>query len=871
MKKNLLIFLLGFMFSMAGISQDLDLTVSGYVFDLSNNYPDPVAGQTVTIVIDSTISGFSYQNDVITDTTGYYIDIISLPANTNQGMVSEITFDSCLGINVEQTQMFFPGPGGIINVTADFWLCDNTLPGCEAFFFYYPLDSNAFFTLTYQFVDVSFGNPTQWTWDFGDGTSSTEQNPVHTFPEDGYYMVCLTIMDDSGTCQDTYCEDVYAGNPAGGWGCENFFIYYYVTNTILDFEGFLLNGEQALSYDWDFGDGTTGSGQYITHEFIQGGMAFYTVCLTTMALDSVGDTCVYTSCQDVWLQNQWDCMAFFRYYPDSVDELSIHFIDLSYTQNGNPPDSWFWEFGDGTSSTEQNPLHLYADTGFYDVCLTITDSAGNCTDTYCEMVPVGYMPPPPPFPCGNFFDYVQDDSLTFTFTGEVFWNGMIYNGNSSFDWDFGDGTTGTGQTVTHTFPSDSAYFYLVCLHTISVDSVTGDTCDAYSCQEVWLNNNLFDCMSWFDYCPDSGLTVDFTGYTVSQYPTDYTWEFGDNTTGTGQSISHTYTESGFYMVTLETYDSTGCYWVSTMGVWVGDPEFNIFGTIYLSDSLFADVGLVHLFTFDTLWQNLIEVETTSILDNGYYEFDSIDPEPCRIYFVQAELTDGSAYFGQYVPTYHLSALYWEEAWPVIPFMFWPADVHMIPGGNYNSGPGNIFGTISELNTREHMEDVQILLLNQNNEPLIYLRSDENGQFDFSDLDYGTYVIYAEIVGINTIPAVITLSEDDPDVSIQIIVKDGEAFLSVPDHNSILISELGEVYPNPVSDNAKIRVHLDAPATLQVTIFNQVGQLVSTSTESLGSGANEVSLNTAQLRPGIHLLRVTTTEGDVISKRFIKLQ
>ncbi len=78
--------------------------------------------------------------------------------------------------------------------------------------------------LTYQFIDYSYGDPNSWLWDFGDGTTSTEQNPLHAFPQQGTYLVCLTIENDSTGCIDTFCDSVWAGNN-GQWCFANFCYY----------------------------------------------------------------------------------------------------------------------------------------------------------------------------------------------------------------------------------------------------------------------------------------------------------------------------------------------------------------------------------------------------------------------------------------------------------------------------------------------------------------------------------------------------------------------------------------------------------------------------------------------------------------------
>ena len=229
--------------------------------------PMPVPNQAVNITIDSTGTAFTYQNTVFTDSGGFYSDEIILPPEVQYGFVFVSTYDSCLGYDQFQVGIF--GQGAVLP-PLDFFLCQNTPQDCMAMFFW---DYDPGNTLTVSFTDMSYGTYDSWLWDFGDGTTSTEANPVHTYAEEGLYEVCLTISDSAGFCSSTACEPVQVGQPP--WGCENSFYYYFTDSLTAEFTGYVFDSTfVVLSYDWDFGDGTTGSGQTISHTFTQGEMPF---------------------------------------------------------------------------------------------------------------------------------------------------------------------------------------------------------------------------------------------------------------------------------------------------------------------------------------------------------------------------------------------------------------------------------------------------------------------------------------------------------------------------------------------------------------------------------------------------------------------
>ncbi len=565
-----------------------------------------------------------------------------------------------------------------------------------------------------------------------------------------------------------------------------------------------------------------------------------------------------------------DCMAMYFYCPDSTDFMTINFVDMSMGMMGDEPSSWDWEFGDGTGSTEQNPVHTFADEGEYEVCLTITAidsiSGDTCESTYCSDVYVENWD----FNCEAWFYYypLGDDTCMMGCGDGLTLQFMDYSwGNpSEWEWDFGDGTTSNEQNPIHEYATGGEY--QVCL------SISSDSCESSYCETVYVSddgNN--DCYSWFEY-ETTDLSVDFSGYLMSGDSTvTYSWDFGDGEYGTGQSVTHVFAEAGMYFVNLtaQTADSS-CFADYAEIVWVGESfSFAVFGNVYLEDSLMADFADVYLMTFDTLGDNLVNVATTQIDADGYYEFDGVGLENC-IYFVQSELTDASAYYGDYLPTYHLSALNWEDAWPVFPMpMGFAYDIYMLADSNVmNSGSAIINGLVNSDESRGLMSDVEILLMDENKNPITYLRTDENGNFQFRELQYGTYIVYTEIVGIRTTPALVTLSPDSPQVDITIVVANGEAVLGVGQQSDI-IEDLGEISPNPVSDNAYFNISLKEGSTIKLEIMNQFGQVLSSKELNVNQGETKINLQTSTLKQGFYFVNITPSDGIKSVRKFIKIR
>ncbi len=859
--KNLIFSLVLSFFSLMMYSQTYDVTVSGVVTDEVTG--EAIPQQEMTIVTDSSSGGnFMYYNVVFTNDNGYYEDVIQVP-NGEAGSIEVSTF-SC-GVFLSQSDYFNVNA---TNLTFDFQVCGEPSGGdCQAMFYYYPGDD----PLSIQFIDESIGNPTFWAWDFGDGTSSNQAEPLHTYPAEGEYQASLTITSQDSSCYSTIEMLVRVNDSLPGGDCQAMFHYYPEANNPFSIQFIDDSWGNPDTWAWEFGDGITSSEQNPVHNY--GDEGEYIVTLTIEG-DSGQCYSVYQELvfvgDSVW---PGDCQAMFFSYPDSNDFLTVNFNDMSIV-GGNPtgiPDTWYWDFGDGNSSTEQNPVHTYSTDGEYDVCLTISaqGSQGSCTSTECEIVRVG--------------DWLNDCEASFWYypIGDTSnpnggtWNGlniqfldMSFGEPDQWTWDFGDGTTSNEQNPLHLYDTEGVYN--VCLAIFNSDN----GCESAYCEDVYVfNDTTFGCYVWYEY-QMTDLTVDFQGYL--QPPggdnVEYTWDFGDGVTGTGANIIHTYAEDGIYDVLLTASDSAGCYAEYMESIWVGENfTFEVDGYIYLEDSLMADFGNVQLMAFDTMGNGLINIATTQIVDNGYYIFEGVGFEHC-MYFVQAELSDQSAYFGDYVPTYHLDAVNWEEAWPVFPFPTGETyDVYMVSTTSSNSGAGIITGTVVEEGSRELLSDVEILLLDQQGNPIFYSRTNEEGIFDFSELAYGTYIVYTEIVGIETIPFEVTLDENTSNISVNVIVKNGQAVLSIGEIHSAYIESVDDIYPNPVTDNAALNIDIKEPTNIKIEILNQYGQSLYSNELYLTTGKHKVELPSVSFAQGLYFVKIAPNDNISTVRKFIKLR
>jgi PKD repeat protein len=365
--------------------------------------------------------------------------------------------------------------------------------------------------LSVNFTDLSTGtNISSWAWDFGDGATSTLQNPSHTFANAGFHTVCLIVTDKCGT--DTICQAVGLNCPPPEAKFNWTTSYRNVSFSDIS------NATNISSWTWDFGDGNTSNLQNPVHSYASAGT--YLTCLTIV--DSCGNdsVCNYVNvrCDD----------------PEAGFSWTSNFLTLSFTDtsSGNSISGWSWDFGDGTTSTLQNPQHTFVNAGTFNVCLTVTDTCGS--NRVCTLIVVNCEGPQVGFSW-------SDNNLTVNFTDTSKGANI-----QSWLWDFGDGTPGTQQNPTHIYTAPGNYY--VCLQ------VT-DTCGTnFFCQTITVTCPKPDAgFSW----NSSFKTISFTDTSTGVNIQSWSWDFGDGNTSNLKDPVHTYASEGNYTVCLIIKDDCG--------------------------------------------------------------------------------------------------------------------------------------------------------------------------------------------------------------------------------------------------------------------------------------------------------------------------
>ncbi|MCK4414008.1 MAG: PKD domain-containing protein, partial [Candidatus Eisenbacteria sp.] len=392
--------------------------------------------------------------------------------------------------------------------------------------------------LTAAFTDLSTNSPTSWAWIFGDGGTSSDPHPSHTYEAAGSYDVSLTVANAHGSDTETKLTYItvtalpaattadFSGTPRSGEAS--------VTVQFTD-----LSSAAPTTWAWIFGDGESATAQHPTHTYE--GPGTYTVSLTATNAGGT-DTETKTAYISVSAAPSAPLAEFHATPTSGSPPLAVKFENLSL----NEPTAYSWEFGDGGISTAANPAHTYASAGTYTVSLTATNAAGTDTETKRDYITVTETYP---LPVADFSGVPSSGTIPLT----VAFNDASTNKPTSWSWDFGDGAAATTANPTHTYSAAATYTV-----TLTVSNAFG-THTATKIDYITASAELSPPVAAFIGSPTSGsapLTVHFTDQSSGSAATWF-WELGDGATSTLANPTHTYVTAGTYTVSLTAANAAG--------------------------------------------------------------------------------------------------------------------------------------------------------------------------------------------------------------------------------------------------------------------------------------------------------------------------
>lgn len=382
-------------------------------------------------------------------------------------------------------------------------------------------------------LSVTFNSTTQnvqsYLWKFDDSSSSTLPNPTHTFTKPGSYDVSVMVTAGNG-CTDTLTKKglVYIGPPA--IESINQLPFNNCAPATVPFVANIKIPEPIASYVWNFGDGSSSTQATPSHRYNNTGA--YTVTLAVKTINGCVGT--YTLPNAVVLNTR--PKALFTAQPTvGCAQQDIRFNNTSLGEMT----SWLWDFGDGTTSDQRNPIHQYSDSGHFSVSLIVRKDA--CADSVQLSNLIHITPPVAKF--SKEFDCKAPGVINFKdqSTGAAAWR-----------WDFGDGAKSVEANPIHPFKASGKYKVML--------EVTNGACrQTFSELITVINETPQIKVAATEICKNTNMQ--FTAVVTNEnYIQSYQWRFGDgeNVTTAKSVVDYTYTNAAFYLPKLIVTDLNGC-------------------------------------------------------------------------------------------------------------------------------------------------------------------------------------------------------------------------------------------------------------------------------------------------------------------------
>lgn len=455
-----------------------------------------------------------------------------------------------------------------------------------------------------QFTDISstcYGNIIGWKWDFGDGGTSTQQSPTHTYSSASGYTVNLTVYADNGDSATTQ-QSITIHDLPQAWfsrpdsACAGSDVIFSDSSTC--------NDGVLQTWNWTFGGNANGSGIQPIHAYLYPGT--YQVQLTITS--SFG--CMDSVIRPLFIQP--GPFSDFTVY-NTCDGETAQFLNLT-TSVGTTVSSSTWSFGDGNFSNTSNPSHLYApNAADYSVEL-ISVAANGCSDSLTKNIRIANRPSP--------WFTISDDTVC-TFTSLQFSDSSFAGAGDTIVrrfWDFGDGTLDSiSLAPTHFYTTPGSY-------TISLRILSPTDCDSTVTKSVFVIESPSADFTVSNVCfGQENSFIDNSSSPAGSFLTSWQWDFGDSTNSSSSNTQHTYAGTGVYTVHLIVSSSIGCYDTTSQQVTIFELPVAKFGNSKACTNTpiqFTDSSTV-TGSFITGWQwDFGNSGAGSIVQNPVYDYPS---------------------------------------------------------------------------------------------------------------------------------------------------------------------------------------------------------------------------------------------------------
>lgn len=383
-----------------------------------------------------------------------------------------------------------------------------------------------------------------YSWNFGDGTVGSEISPAHRYATSGTYTATLVVTDNLGL-NGTNKAIITINQPPVAHAGPDQTNMMGATVSFDARDSRDLDGIISLCV-WRFGDGAsvTNSGTLASHVYTAVG----TYSVTLAVRDNAGAVAKATAL--VTIKSNAPPVPIPGPSRSAVAKTDIVFDGSHSWDPDGTVASYIWDFGDGMNATGPTKLHAYTNAGTYLVQLTVIDNFGAAASGSAA---VTVSPPPNQLPSANAGpDKAGLVGTAVTLTG----SGLDPDGSFlSYNWTFGDGTSGAGATASHTYASAGSY-----TATLTVTDGSGGTASDTALVSISAPLNQLPVVNaGSNKTAMAGTAVTFSGSALDPDGAivTTTWTFGDGGSSFGTNASHTYTNAGTFTATLTATDNSG--------------------------------------------------------------------------------------------------------------------------------------------------------------------------------------------------------------------------------------------------------------------------------------------------------------------------
>lgn len=408
-------------------------------------------------------------------------------------------------------------------------------------------------------VNISFTSQSKYTnhceWDFGDGSTSNEVNPVHQYDSGGNYNVSLTVWNDILSDTITYNNIIHVSDI--DFIADQTNSPSPATITFMDSSNNLVHDSSVSWYNWSFGDGqyiNKTSMQSVTHDYSNPGT--YDISMTYHDGNTGRDETI-TKSNYIQIYGDRPIADFDINVIDPMNPASFEIID----QSTNDPDDYLWYLNDDSEpiSYESNPVININDTGTHSLTLRVANEHGYDEITKENIITVYGNAE------ANYSYHLDPDNNR---------NVVFYAGNSKnveeYSWDFGDGKTVTvsNDHVSHYYDMDDDIDKLDFDVTLTVSNSGGSISSTTKNVTVYQPPYASIIPIGDNFTKNEEIQFDC----ITKHVVDTYWQFGDNNSSCEMTPSHTYTNNGSYTVELIVHNENGQEYYTSKEIEIGtDP------------------------------------------------------------------------------------------------------------------------------------------------------------------------------------------------------------------------------------------------------------------------------------------------------------